>query len=300
MGKPGRVGSFRICITINIDEEATRTMDAAPLAGPSAMSETFVGSRTVQVTTSWDDGHVLDHCVAGLLDTYGIAGTFYVAPRNVELARRVRMGRRDLRALAADFEIGGHTLNHLRLTTIPDAVAEREIGDGKDELEQLLGVPLRSFCYPGGAYDRRHKSMVRSAGFEYARTIRRYETRSSCAMEVHTTVHAYRHLCDLPDMLRLSKGSPRRTAHYFWNWDILAMALFDQVLATGGVYHLWGHSWEIDQNRDWERLERVLGYIARRPGVRYVTNSETAPPAGNRLDGRTPPPEPPGRAGAAS
>lgn len=254
---------------------------------------------TVQVTTSWDDGHVLDHCVAGLLDTYGLTGTFYVAPRNVELERRVRMGKRDLCALAADFEIGGHTLNHLRLNSVPDAVAQREISDGKDELEQILGASLRSFCYPGGAYDRRHKPMVRGAGFEYARTIRRYETRASCPMEVHTTVHAYRHLCDLPEMFGLSKGSPQRTAQYYWNWDVLAMALFDEVLATGGVYHLWGHSWEIDQNEDWERLERVLGYIGRRPGVQYVTNCETVPATEDRPDVPRTPAGDPRRARAA-
>jgi len=222
----------------------------------------------------------LDHCIAGLLETYGIPGTFYIAPQNVELERRVRMGKRDLRSLAADFEIGGHTRNHLRLNTIPDAEAEREIGEGKDELEQMISSSLHSFCYPGGAYDRRHKSMVRNAGFEYARTVRRYQTSASCPMEVHTTVHACRHLCDIPEMLRLSNGSTRRAASYLWNWDILAMALFDQVLTSGGVYHLWGHSWEIEQNRDWDRLERVLGYIARRPGVQYVVNRDTAPPTG--------------------
>jgi peptidoglycan-N-acetylglucosamine deacetylase len=257
-------------------------MNAAPLAGPAAATDSFVGSGppAVRVTTSWDDGHVLDHCVAGLLETYEIAGTFYIAPQNVELERRVRMGKRDLRALAEGFEIGGHTRHHIRLNTISDAVAEREIGEGKDELEQILESSLRSFCYPGGAYAPQHKSMVRNAGFEYARTVRRYQTSSSCPMEVHTTIHACRHLCDVPEMLRLSKGSTRRAASYFWNWDVLAMALFDQVLAAGGVYHLWGHSWEIEQNCDWDRLERVLGYIARRPGVQYVVNSDSAPPTG--------------------
>ncbi len=54
----------------------------------------------------------------------------------------------------------------------------------------------------------------------------------------------------------------------------MAIALFDTVLETGGVFHLWGHSWELDGRRDWERLDRVLDYIAGRSDVRYVANGE--------------------------
>ena len=45
-------------------------------------------------------------------------------------------------------------------------------------------------------------------------------------------------------------------------------------LEQGGVYHLWGHSWEVDARGDWGRLERVLGYIAGRPQVAYVANHD--------------------------
>ena len=50
------------------------------------------------------------------------------------------------------------------------------------------------------------------------------------------------------------------------------MIAFDEMLKSGGVFHLWGHSWEIDQHKDWQRLEHVLQHIANREGVRYVTN----------------------------
>ena len=41
-----------------------------------------------------------------------------------------------------------------------------------------------------------------------------------------------------------------------------SIILFDKTLEEGGVYHLWGHSWEIDKNEDWNRLERVFKYIS--------------------------------------
>jgi hypothetical protein len=49
--------------------------------------------------------------------------------------------------------------------------------------------------------------------------------------------------------------------------------VFDEVLAKGGVFHLWGHSWEVDKNNDWYALRRVLDYISQRPEVTYLANS---------------------------
>jgi peptidoglycan-N-acetylglucosamine deacetylase len=230
----------------------------------------------VIVTTSWDDGHILDHKLAGLLEDYGLRGTFYVAPENTELPRRERLRNRDLQSLARDFEIGGHTLTHLRLTNLPDAVATREIVEGKDKLEQIIGAPLRSFCYPGGEYGPQHIAMVRDAGFELARTARRRVTEVSPPYETHTTVHAYRHPSDAPVALRLASGNPKKAFQIFWNWDVFAMTIFDRVMTTGGVFHLWGHSWEIEDNADWSRLERVFSYISNRSGVKYLDNGELA------------------------
>jgi peptidoglycan/xylan/chitin deacetylase (PgdA/CDA1 family) len=233
-------------------------------------------SGAVYVTTSWDDGHVLDHAMAGLLETYDLPGTFYVAPRNIELPVRERLGERGTKLIGERFEIGGHTLTHLRLTTMADEHAMREIVDGKAELEQTLGAPLRSFCYPGGEYGPAHPAMVREAGFAIGRTVERGVTAPTPPYEMATTTHAYRHLVDGKMAMRLAGGNRLLAAKYFWNWDVMAIAQFDLMLATGGVFHLWGHSWEVEKNGDWARLERVFAHIARRPGVRYVDNGELA------------------------
>ena len=60
------------------------------------------------------------------------------------------------------------------------------------------------------------------------------------------------------------------------NWDDLAIDMFELIRARGGVFHLWGHSWEIDEQGDWDRLERVLRHVSGRQDVRYVTNGDLA------------------------
>jgi peptidoglycan-N-acetylglucosamine deacetylase len=231
-------------------------------------------AQGVYVTTSWDDGHVLDHQLATMLDSYNLPATFYIAPRNVELPARERLNDRGIQLLAEKFEIGGHTMRHIRLPSLPAMVARQEIMAGKSYLEDLIGTALRSFCYVGGCYGPEHRTMVREAGFTVARTVQRHRTDLCPAMQVSTTTHAYRHLVDGPAALRCAGYDPKLTARYFANWDELAIANFDTVVATGGVYHLWGHSWEIAANRDWDRLERVLAHISRRPEVRYVSNGD--------------------------
>jgi len=234
-------------------------------------------SASMVVTTSWDDGHRLDPRLADLLDRYAIAGTFYIAPRNIEFAAADRLVPEAVRELGERFEIGGHTLSHRRLPQLPEADARQEIRAGKNEVEDIIGAPVTSFCYPRGEYTRAHVRMVRECGFTVARTVRRHHLDPGDRFESRTTVNAYAHRVDGFAVLRMARMRPKAAARMFLGWDDFATAWFDKCLREGGVFHLWGHSWEVDARGDWQRLERVLEYISRRPGVRYVANGALAP-----------------------
>jgi peptidoglycan/xylan/chitin deacetylase (PgdA/CDA1 family) len=71
-------------------------------------------------------------------------------------------------------EIGAHTISHPILTSLDDDSARLEIGGGKDELEAIIGKPVRLFAYPNGKvgkdFDARHVEMVREARFTAAFT----------------------------------------------------------------------------------------------------------------------------------
>ena len=232
--------------------------------------------RQLIVTTSWDDGHKLDIRLANLLEKYNIPGTFYVSPRDREFLAKDRLSDTDIETLANKFEIGAHTLSHPRLTKVPASEAQAEIVKGKAYLEKLLGKPVTSFCYPGGAYNRQAKAMVQGAGFTYARTVRRYDFgKNDLGLEARTTVNAYNHWSDLLNIAKFARFSPVKAFQYF-QWDRLAIAMFDRSLGAGGTYHLWGHSWEIDKHNDWRKLENVLKHISGRPNVKYVTNGGIA------------------------
>jgi peptidoglycan/xylan/chitin deacetylase (PgdA/CDA1 family) len=72
----------------------------------------------------------------------------------------------------AGMAIGGHTVNHPILATLPAATARAEIADGKLALEAMIGEPVRLFAYPNGKpgadYRAEHVAMTRELGFEGA------------------------------------------------------------------------------------------------------------------------------------
>lgn len=225
------------------------------------------------VTTSWDDGHKHDVRLARMLEEYGLKATFYVAPMNREFAAHDLLTKQQIRNISENFEIGAHTVTHPRLPAISHTQAKEEIVHSKIILEEITGKAVSTFCYPGGAYTAAHTQFVKDAGYSYARTVARHAFKVDNPHEAPTSLHAYNHWSDIWRVARFARFEPIKTLRYL-EWGALAQAMFDRAAEEGGVYHIWGHSWEIDQHGDWERLESVFRYISDRPGARYVTNSE--------------------------
>lgn len=73
-------------------------------------------------------------------------------------------------AQAAGIEIGAHTMNHYDLQKLPVDEQRYEIDQSKKVLEQQLGVPVVSFCYPSGRYNADTIKIVQQSGFTSATT----------------------------------------------------------------------------------------------------------------------------------
>jgi hypothetical protein len=217
-------------------------------------------------TTSWDDGAREDIRLADLLAKYDIPACFYIPRSNPE---RPVLDEGAIRELSAHFEIGGHTISHRRLTSLPLSDAKREIQDCKTWLQEVTGQTVRSFCYPGGLYTVAHVREVQRAGFTSARTAdwmclddgtRVYEIPPSLHLYPHRRVvhlaHCLRrrHFVELARYLHRFRDARRPGA--------LAELMLRHIAMHGGSFHLWGHSWEIAAQGLWGELEAILRLLA--------------------------------------
>ena len=104
------------------------------------------------------------------------------------------MGLSHMRAwLAAGMEIGAHTRNHVNLCECDEETAREEIAGSRRELEQALGVEVRSFSYPYGEHRAEHVQMVREAGYAMGTTIvsSRARTEDDLACLPRISVHLH-------------------------------------------------------------------------------------------------------------
>ncbi len=230
------------------------------------------------ITTSWDDGAPDDLRLADMLARHGIAGTFYVPCRNQE--GRPVMNAGALRHVAQGFEIAAHTIDHVDLTAVPVDEADRQIRDGRRSLEETLGTAVRGFCYPRGRQTRTIRRLVAAAGFDYARTVRNFRTEvggDPFAMPVTLQLFPHRPTAYLRNLIKYGL-SPQRlrlglAALATPNLVDRVARLVDICAHSGGVFHLWGHSWEIEEQGLWPTLDQILSHLARSvPRAAFASN----------------------------
>ena len=233
------------------------------------------------ITTSWDDGHRLDLRLATLLEKYDLLGTFYIARDYLP----ERLTESEITQLAQRHEIGGHTITHPRLLDITLDDARYEITESKRWLENLIKQPVTAFCYPRGQHNDAVRKIVSEAGYEVARTAEQYTFSATYPpLEMPTTVHVYPFPFRPVNSIRAYFEPIQRALPYIRplriplfalrSWTSLAVALLERAAETGRVWHLWGHSWEIERYQMWDALEQVLAATQQYPHAHRVTNSQ--------------------------
>ncbi|MEM9414119.1 MAG: polysaccharide deacetylase family protein [Planctomycetota bacterium] len=234
------------------------------------------------ITTSWDDGHPLDLRVATMLVEHGLAGTFYV-PRRWS---RPTMSDAQLRELVdAGFELGGHTIDHVVLTDIPDGKAASQIEASRDWLADVMGRECTVFCPPTGRFHARHAAMIAQAGYAGYRTVELWSDGTPRPhpiglIEMPTSIQAQPH-SKLPVLRNIAKRRVTMNLMRFLrmgrsgDWLEQLGRLAAHVEGQGGVLHLWGHSWEIEEFQQWDRLDKAFALLGSRTGrMPTLTNGE--------------------------
>ncbi len=141
-------------------------------------------NKTVAIT--FDDGYQDNYTDAfRIMKKYGVKGTLYLVVNrhdndwstqkkahhdSGELARTAKLSDEQVQEMVDSglFEIGGHTLSHVNLSTSDEETKRKEIADCKVQLETTFNTSVTSFAYPFGIYQDDDPELVASLGFTNA------------------------------------------------------------------------------------------------------------------------------------
>ncbi|MDC1359613.1 polysaccharide deacetylase family protein [Gammaproteobacteria bacterium] len=233
-------------------------------------------------TMSWDDGSKSDLRLAELLAKYSIESTFYIPQRNIEGIPVI--DEHEIRLISQTCEVGGHSLDHIRLNKLSPEDQNYQVSQSKDWLENVIGEQIYGFCYPGGKYNSITIKAVRKAGYYYARTTENFQTEIIDKFQMPTTMQFYGHNSHIL-YLNMLKSHNRFTkfANYFSSISAnklsqrLEIILYNAIESNQKYLHIWGHSWELDQLNMWGELENFLKLVQQNSGsIAFKTNYQCA------------------------
>jgi peptidoglycan/xylan/chitin deacetylase (PgdA/CDA1 family) len=216
------------------------------------------------LTLSYDDGVVQDIRLMEILDRNGIKATFnintgmYLPEDTVREKYYGRMKLSEALALYKDsgHEVAVHGLTHPALDRIPTDEALTEILEDRKNIEKQYGTLARGMAYPGGTYSQTVMDELKLCGICYARTIKSTEqvTFPQNWLEWNPTCHHKN-----PKLMELTRRFVDESPRYG-----------NQVW----MLYVWGHSFEFDNQDNWNVIEEFAQYAGGKDDIWYATNIE--------------------------
>ncbi len=220
------------------------------------------GKRKV-LTLSYDDGVVQDIRLIDIMNKHGLKGTFNInscgyfpedAVRD-DFRGRLKLSEAKELYINSGHEVAIHAFSHPYLDKLDSAEVIYEITEDRRNIESQFGMIARGMAYPFGAYNDEVADILEKCHVAYART-----TKSTYHfgfpenwLKLHPTCHHnYDGLNELIEKFV-------KKAHKWGNAE---------------MFYLWGHSYEFDNNDNWDVIEKFAEYAGGHEHIWYATNIE--------------------------
>ena len=220
------------------------------------------------ITFSYDDGVRQDKRLVEILNKYGLKATFNINSELLGTKNKLNIidykGEKichdkltvgEAREVYSGHEVAVHTLTHPQLTYLPNEEILRQVEKDRENLKEIFGYEIIGMAYPCAGYqnsDRVEQVIRESTGVKYARTIS-----NSFSVAPQQNLIRYQ-----PTTFHLDFANNYHMVDEFFASD------------KGGVFYVWGHSYEFDINDTWAEFEKFCEYISNREGVIYATNAD--------------------------
>ena len=216
----------------------------------------FPGGKCKALTMSYDDGKVEDERLVQIFNKYGIKGTFNLNAGLLKSSNRIQRER--IRELYKGHEVATHSYTHPTLERCSLVEVAAEILKDRTELEKITGGLVRGHAYPNGSFNEDIKNLFEKLGIAYGRVIQSLPDGMEGyvlpeePLEWHPTCHHG----DPKLMERGQRLVDYKTKHYL------------------SLMYVWGHSYEFQNNNNWELIENFCKLVGGHDDIWYATNIE--------------------------
>ena len=224
----------------------------------------FPEFRKKALTLSYDDGVIYDKRLLEIMSANGVKGTFNINSGNFatkEGSRRMTVEEAVKLYTSYDCEVACHGVKHLSLGNVPSPIAVADVINDKINLENLFGKVIRGMAYANGHHDDNSVEILEKCGIAYSRTCistEAFDVPTDWLRLPATCHHKNPRLMQLIDAFLEDKEY-----NYFWTNANLPK-----------LFYLWGHSYEFNDNDNWEIIENFCKKVGNREDVWYATNIE--------------------------
>lgn len=221
----------------------------------------FPGGLSKAMTFSYDDGVKADIRLLQVFEKYGLKGTFNLNSKQFGEGRHGRMTEEQtLKAFSGTCqEVALHGARHVFLDKVPLPEAIKEVVENRVWLEEKFERIVDGMAYAYNAFNADVKRVLGDLGVKYARTT--------------VATHGF----SIPeDWLELNP-----TCHH---GDPALSALTEKFLNCSPeqefkhrepwLFYIWGHSYEFDDNNNWEIIENLGKSVCGREDIWFATNIE--------------------------
>jgi hypothetical protein len=211
----------------------------------------FPEGRTKAMTFSFDDGRIQDRRLVDKMNQFGFKGTFHL--NSGFFGQEGYITAEEVRMLYQGHEVSAHTVDHPFLEISPPDQVVHEIVEDRRVLEGIVGYPVRGMSYPFGTYDDKVVSMLPVLGIEYARTVS-----SHGKFDMPSDPLRWNPTCHHKQMIERAD----------------AFLAHEDKYQKMSLFYVWGHSYEFDNDNNWELMDQVGERFKDNDTVWYVTNAE--------------------------
>lgn len=213
------------------------------------------------ITLSYDDDVIANRKLLETLNKYGLKCTFNLnSERFAKESGSGWLTKDEATDLFknAPHEVAVHGAKHLSLAEVSPEAATRDVITDRENLERQFGRIVKGMAYANGSYNDTVVNILKHCGIKYARTViptNNFDIPTDWLRLMPTCHHNAKNMNELTDkFLSFKEG--------------------DNYIYTPRLFYLWGHSYEFNDNNNWDVIENFAKKVGNRDDIWYATNGE--------------------------